>query len=407
MIHICYGLYDRDGRYSKLIGTSMASIFENTAEDVTVHILHDNTLTVGNRDKFIYLTGKYGQSIEFYNVETLASERVEQFRENLPTVLKSDYSIATLYRLLMPELIPSSVARLIYLDADILVNRDINDLWKIGLGGAPIAAVPEILLDLGFHKNKLSKYLLTSGLVREEDYFNAGVLLIDLQYLRDNADILLDGYKFVCEHPQCNFFDQDILNYCFASRSVKLPETFDLFTLSERLRKEPRGVMRAMYHYVGNAIRLDLKDQFNRLYMGYYAKTPWFDFEVPGRIFAFVDGMNKANQTSTLKMIKLIGKKQRAFCMDAKNVAALRALFEIGDDETVLEAGEDDIEERLIELLTPRKTVCFIFSGKYQRCKEALLDRDFVEGVDFVNALSLVSSLIGIPTESHPIFKSM
>ncbi len=41
MIHICYGIYDKTGHYSKFIGISMISIFENTKESVTVHILHD------------------------------------------------------------------------------------------------------------------------------------------------------------------------------------------------------------------------------------------------------------------------------------------------------------------------------------------------------------------------------
>ena len=31
MIQVCYGLYDKDGRYSKFTGTSMLSIFENTS----------------------------------------------------------------------------------------------------------------------------------------------------------------------------------------------------------------------------------------------------------------------------------------------------------------------------------------------------------------------------------------
>ena len=29
MIHVCYGLYDKDGRYSKFTGTSMLSMLEN------------------------------------------------------------------------------------------------------------------------------------------------------------------------------------------------------------------------------------------------------------------------------------------------------------------------------------------------------------------------------------------
>lgn len=52
MIHVAYGT---GNLYAKFAGTSMLSIFENTTSDVTVHILHDNTLTNDNRDKFSWM----------------------------------------------------------------------------------------------------------------------------------------------------------------------------------------------------------------------------------------------------------------------------------------------------------------------------------------------------------------
>ena len=75
MIHVCFGLYDKTGRYSKFTGTAMLSLFENTSADVTVHILHDDTLTQDNREKFIYLAGRYNQAVKFYNVEELCPTR--------------------------------------------------------------------------------------------------------------------------------------------------------------------------------------------------------------------------------------------------------------------------------------------------------------------------------------------
>lgn len=53
MIHVCYALYDKNGKYSKLTGTSICSLFENTKAWVTIHLLHDHTLTEENRAKFI------------------------------------------------------------------------------------------------------------------------------------------------------------------------------------------------------------------------------------------------------------------------------------------------------------------------------------------------------------------
>ena len=49
MIHVCFGLHDGDGRYSKFTGTMITSIFANTTAQVTAHILHDATLTASTR----------------------------------------------------------------------------------------------------------------------------------------------------------------------------------------------------------------------------------------------------------------------------------------------------------------------------------------------------------------------
>ena len=53
MIHICYAIYDKTGGFSKFAGTSICSLFENTKSWVTVHLLHDNTLTMENKARFI------------------------------------------------------------------------------------------------------------------------------------------------------------------------------------------------------------------------------------------------------------------------------------------------------------------------------------------------------------------
>ncbi|MBR1579418.1 MAG: hypothetical protein IJ668_02840 [Selenomonadaceae bacterium] len=411
MIHVCYGLYDRDGHYSKFVGTSMASVFENTDADITVHILHDNTLTTVNRDKFIYLSGRYTQHVQFYNVENLAANQILQFKKNLPSVLQSSYSIATLYRLLMPALIPTSVTKIIYLDADIIVNLNINELWQTDMNEAPLAAVPEIAIDLGFHQNKSQKYLITSGLVDEQNYFNAGVLLFDLEYLREHPNCLEDGYKFVCEHPQCQLFDQDILNYCFARRMMKLSDKFDRFINTERMLQYNRRSKKAIYHYVANSLRLDLNDQFNRLYFDYFTKTPWFDLENVESVFKSVDVINRAYANVLVNLTKLFGKRDRAFFTEHNNIPAVKALFEIGDQEMIVDASNSDALMKILNALRPpdgqRKKIFFIFSGSYPAFKNFLVSQKFVEGIDFVNAMPFVSYILGMPTESHSIVRAM
>ena len=408
MIHICYGLYDRDGHYSKFVGTSMASVFENTGDEITVHILHDNTLTADNRDKFIYLVGKYGQQIKFYNVEVLAADRINDFNNKLIRGKEYRYSRASLYRLFIPKLIVST-DKIIYLDADILVNRDIDDIWSIKLNGRPLAAVPEFACGVKF---SVDKYLITSGTVVGDDYLNSGVLLFDLNYLREHERDIWDiGCAFVVAHPECRYFDQDILNYCFSKNYVKLTPDFNRFVDIERVHHKPCVVRPHIYHFLSNSFNADLDDCFNRLYFSYFVKTPWFGAEAFGNAFKAVENSFRAQQNSMLSMIRLLGKRDRAFFTEHNNIPAVKALFEIGDQEMIVDASNSDALMKILNALRPlngqRKKIFFIFSGNYLAFKNFLVSQKFVEGIDFVNAMPFVSHILGIPTESHSIVRAM
>ena len=59
MIHITYSFTDINGTYSQIVGASIASLFCTTNENLTVHLIHDDTLTNENRDNFINLANKF------------------------------------------------------------------------------------------------------------------------------------------------------------------------------------------------------------------------------------------------------------------------------------------------------------------------------------------------------------
>ena len=133
-IHVCYAICDKKGTFSKYTGTSMTSLLENTDSPVTMHLLHDSTLTEDNREKFEALTAKYGQEILFYDMETLCGEVLSGILEILPDAIVTRFSQAALYRLLAGIVLPKSVHKLIYLDADTIVHMDIARLWNEEVG---------------------------------------------------------------------------------------------------------------------------------------------------------------------------------------------------------------------------------------------------------------------------------
>ena len=159
MIHVSFGLYDKTGRYSKFVGTTMLSLFENTTAAVTVHLLHDHTLTTDNREKFLQLAARFGQAVKFYNVEDF-SDKLNEFIKYVPNVKSSHLSVGTMYRFLLPQILSPEIKKLIYLDADIIVNLDLNELWQIDLGEKILAAVPEIFKLRDPRVNELRFYVV-------------------------------------------------------------------------------------------------------------------------------------------------------------------------------------------------------------------------------------------------------
>mgnify|MGYP002623641676 CR=1 FL=1 len=173
MIHVCFGLHDGDGRYSKFVGTTMASIFENTLAPVTIHILHDDSLSADNRDKFSYLAGRYAQHVNFHDVEEICADDIKFLRDKLADKIKLRFGIGAFYRLLIKKILaPLKIDKAIYLDADIIVNMDIDELWHRDLKNFPLAAVPEEIATLDMMVE--NKFVLRSGRVRKENYFCSG-----------------------------------------------------------------------------------------------------------------------------------------------------------------------------------------------------------------------------------------
>ena len=198
MIHVCFGLHDADGRYSKFTGTTITSIFMNTSSQVTAHILHDNTLTDENRDKFSWTAGRYGQTVKFYNVEELCADKIEMIRRDFPALKEHWLTVGALFKCFIPDVLPDN-DKAIYLDSDIIANLDIVELWRVDLGEKILGVVTELSNGRDV-QNQFS--LVADGIVKAEDYFNTGVMLMNLKLMRDETQKIADGIKFIAQNPK-------------------------------------------------------------------------------------------------------------------------------------------------------------------------------------------------------------
>jgi len=133
------------------------------------------------------------------------------------------FTLATYYRFFLPDLLSKDITKILYLDADMLCVDSIKELWETDITDYAIGAVTEPDQEKATITNRLGDVVLKDG----EFYFNAGVLLINLDYWRHNG-IAEKSIRFLEEHPvECIWPDQDALNVITAGQRKLLPYKFN------------------------------------------------------------------------------------------------------------------------------------------------------------------------------------
>lgn len=137
------------------------------------------------------------------------------------------FSKATFYRLLIPEMVVGT-DRVLYLDVDVLVRRNLSGLFARNLGGMPIGAISDAYPEGACQR---------LGLPLSCGYFNSGVLLMDLSAWRQ--DEIAKGTMAYLERnredlTKCRYADQDGLNVFLQGRWKNLEEiwNFNLYHCS-------------------------------------------------------------------------------------------------------------------------------------------------------------------------------
>ena len=198
---------------------------------------------------------------------------------------------AAYLRLLIPELVPENVNRVIYLDTDLVVLDDIQELWEMDLEGKPLGAVPDlgILASSRMRRQKEE----TLGIEEGELYFNSGVMVMDLKAWRENQY----GPQVIRCVEEGNFrhHDQDGLNKVFQDNWKPLPLRWNVippvFTLPVKVLKKSRWRNLALealerpgvFHWAGRYKPWEFppKGHFNEKYYTYLASTAFAGAKMP------------------------------------------------------------------------------------------------------------------------------
>lgn len=125
--------------------------------------------------------------------------------------------IATYDKLAIARWIPATEARVLWLDADLLVLGDLAELWRTDLHGAVIGASPDARVTTVGARFGIRDFAAL-GLASGDKYFNAGVMLVDLDRWRTEGveERALDYLKR--NRSRVYFWDQEALNAALSGR---------------------------------------------------------------------------------------------------------------------------------------------------------------------------------------------
>jgi len=220
--------------YAKHLAVMLKSLLKNkkSINPIKIYVINSN-ISDSNIALLKKTVKKYGAKIKFKNIDT-------SLYSGFSTL---EYiTLETYYRLSIPDLFEDRIDKVIYLDSDIILNKDISKLWNIDVSEYYLGAVED-----SWVRNSRNSDL---GMPENSKYFNAGVLLINLKKWREH-DIKNQVIDYINTNPSTiKFCDQDALNAVLHDKWLYLDTKWNYQTY-HYMTNPNSGTDPAIIHYTG------------------------------------------------------------------------------------------------------------------------------------------------------------
>lgn len=201
----------------------LKSLAVNTRKNVEIFVLNKEWKGDDKIDFIETFSNNKNISIKFLDMESYECLKHFKTTKNIP--------IESYFRLFLPEVLPDNVEQIIYLDGDIIVEGDIEELWNIPIGEHALMAVSEMFYEAHYVSSPLALHTFKKLNIPEKSkYFNAGVLKINIKKWKENniakriIDYLIENKDEVLWH------DQDGLNAVLWNDWGELPSEWNVMT---------------------------------------------------------------------------------------------------------------------------------------------------------------------------------
>lgn len=268
-----------DESYAMPLAVMLASLSENVPVSCSarVHILQ-RQLPVTLRQKIEQSVNPGAVGIKWIDVGAHQLTSLRATLRSFDTV-----SLEAYYRLLLPSVLPGDLDKVLYLDSDLVVIRDVMPLWDLDVTSTSLFAVPELALASSLVSSPAGILLYRElGLPPNLKFFNSGVMLINLRKWRDERVALRALLYLEAAKDYLRWHDQEALNAILAGDWRELDPcwnvTMHLFrpdagsAQSRHVLRKPRIV------HFNSAIKPwqpDFSLGFRDLFFHYLDKTAW------------------------------------------------------------------------------------------------------------------------------------
>lgn len=268
IVYIC------DDAYIVPTIVSIQSLCMNKKEE-TCYVIHIITAALNDENKLLFKQFE-SETIQIKMIEVDISKY-----QNMHTYQKNSYCVATPAALLkfdIPILMPE-YEEVLYMDGDIIIQKDMSFIFKTSLGENYVAAV----LDSG------NLYTQNKTKLKYQQYFNSGVMFLNTKQMRkDNITEKLIAAKTVS--TDMSLMDQNIFNQLFEGRIILLPFNCNVLYINLMRAKQAKKVNLATINQCNNTNYKSFKQILKDAVVIHYSSKdkPWKFTNVPsGSIWDF------------------------------------------------------------------------------------------------------------------------
>ena len=254
MNNILNFVYCFDQNYNKQAVTSINSLVTKLENPYNLFIIHNN---ISSFDKSA-INNKANGEIHFYEFKNS--------NYSFPNIENGHVSQATYFRIFVEEYIDIDIDYFIYLDADIICINNPENYFHSKIKSMidkkiPLAANTEI------YRNPVDEQYFKNLDLKNDKYFNAGVLIADFKYWKQN-DVSSELLKIMNDYKNnITFWDQDVLNIYYDGNFLELSDfvNFNLpYTKFQLFSKSFIDQNVIFMHYKGKAKPWNVKYAFHK-----------------------------------------------------------------------------------------------------------------------------------------------